>query len=261
MTPSFHLAFASRPRRKSPTGELKRWPRIVAITPHWDSQMTLFSRLRRVVSLVLFVTSMLLWPAASHAQIPIALEDLTARAQSGDAKAQFSLGQAYLQGEGVPKDINLALEWYRKAADQNYADAENDLAALYAKGVGVTKDFAQALHWYRRAADHGSKTAQSALGSAYLYGYGVPKNAEASAKWYLMAARRGHTDSQHNLADMYRLGEGVGKDYIEAYKWWAIAAKGGNALSRGNRDRIATMLTPAQLEEGKKRVDAFNPLP
>jgi TPR repeat protein len=45
-------------------------------------------------------------------------EDTKAKAQKGDANAQFTLGWMYLDGRGVSKDSAEALKWYRKAAEQ-----------------------------------------------------------------------------------------------------------------------------------------------
>lgn len=197
--------------------------------------------------------------SVTQAQIEISLEELTAGAESGDPKYQFALAQAYLQGRGVPRDVNTAISWYRKAAGQHYAEAENDLGAIYGKGIGVAQDFAQSIKWYSLAAEHGSPTAQSALGSAYYFGIGVGKNLRESAKWFRMAADQGHADSQYNLGDMYRLGEGVNMSYVEAYKWWSLAAKSGNRLAPHNRDKMATLLTKSELAEAQKLVDAFTP--
>ena len=38
-----------------------------------------------------------------------------------NAIAQFNLGYMYDQGEGVPQDYKLAVEWHRKAAEQGNA--------------------------------------------------------------------------------------------------------------------------------------------
>jgi TPR repeat protein len=38
----------------------------------------------------------------------------------GYADAQYNLALMYNNGEGVPQDYALAVEWYRKAAEQGY---------------------------------------------------------------------------------------------------------------------------------------------
>jgi hypothetical protein len=39
-------------------------------------------------------------------------------AEKGDARAQFSLGEMYDTGWGVPRDDAQAAQWYRKAVEQ-----------------------------------------------------------------------------------------------------------------------------------------------
>ena len=59
------------------------------------------------------------------------LESLRQRAEQGDASAQFSLGNAYNNGQGVPQDDAPAVSWYRKAAEQGEANAQFNLGYAY----------------------------------------------------------------------------------------------------------------------------------
>jgi TPR repeat protein len=52
------------------------------------------------------------------------LDDLRAKADAGDSKAQFSLGEMYSNGKGVTQNFDEAIKWYRKAADQGDAYAQ-----------------------------------------------------------------------------------------------------------------------------------------
>jgi hypothetical protein len=72
-------------------------------------------------------------------------------ARTGDAAAQYYVGQIYEKGLGAEPDYAAAAEWYRKAADQNHSAAQVSLGHLYETGLGVAKDPAAALHWYRAA--------------------------------------------------------------------------------------------------------------
>ena len=49
------------------------------------------------------------------------LADLRARAEAGDASAQYNLGLMHAEGRGVPQDFAEAATWYRKAAEQGEA--------------------------------------------------------------------------------------------------------------------------------------------
>ena len=46
--------------------------------------------------------------------------ELLKKAQDGDAEAQFYLGVAYSNGEGVEQDYAVAVKWLRLAAEQGY---------------------------------------------------------------------------------------------------------------------------------------------
>ena len=65
------------------------------------------------------------------------LEGLRLSAEAGDAAAQFKLGAAYDNGEGVPEDDAEAVKWYRNAAEQGRARAQYNLGSMYEQGEGV----------------------------------------------------------------------------------------------------------------------------
>src|SRR3954453_9751662 len=51
-------------------------------------------------------------------------------AESGDADAQFNLGQAYRLGRGVPINLAAAKTWFERAAATGHVDAETTLGLL-----------------------------------------------------------------------------------------------------------------------------------
>jgi len=56
-----------------------------------------------------------------------AVKTLRRLAESGDARAQASLGAAYSEGKGAPQDYAEAVKWYRRAAEQSHARAQHNL--------------------------------------------------------------------------------------------------------------------------------------
>ena len=160
------------------------------------------------------------------------LADLRARAEQGDADAQFSLGAMYGTGNGVPQDFAEALRWYRLAAEQGDADAQFSLGAMYAAGNGVPQDYAEAARWCRLAAEQGHARAQSVLGVMYDTGEGVPQDDVEAHMWLNLAASR----------------------LSGAYREKSVAA----------RDRVAERMTPADLNEAQRRArerHAAHPVP
>lgn len=72
--------------------------------------------------------------ANSQQSQPHLVESFKAKAESGDADAQFQLGCFYDSGSyGATKDYTEAIKWYQKAAHQNYANIQLPLASAYAK--------------------------------------------------------------------------------------------------------------------------------
>ena len=88
------------------------------------------------------------------------LTELRAKAESGDAHAQYNLGLCYANGTGVPKDEVEAVKWYRKAAEQNDADAQYNLGVCYHNGTGVPKDDVQGYMWFLLAGAQGNENAK-----------------------------------------------------------------------------------------------------
>jgi TPR repeat protein len=97
-------------------------------------------------------------------------DELQARAEKGEAVAQFLLGRAYLLAtDGVKKDEAAAAVWFKKAAEKGDESAQNYLGLMYEKGRGgLTQDVEKAMYWYRKAADKGYASAQNNLAVIYL---------------------------------------------------------------------------------------------
>ena len=64
----------------------------------------------------------------------MSIDELKAKAERGDAEAQYSLGAAYFVGKRVEQDRTVAAELWRKAAEQGHAKAMHNLCAEYRDG-------------------------------------------------------------------------------------------------------------------------------
>lgn len=87
------------------------------------------------------------------------VEETLAKAESGDVKAQCSLGVWYHFGIFVETDFEKAVKWYRRASDQGSGNAQFGLGVLYARGNGVEKDETEACKWFILSAIQGNKDA------------------------------------------------------------------------------------------------------
>ena len=87
--------------------------------------------------------------ALTRRDYPAALALFTALANTGNARAQSSLGAMYAIGIGVPQNSTEAVAWFRKSADQGFPEGISNLATSYVNGTGVPKDEAEAIKLYR----------------------------------------------------------------------------------------------------------------
>ena len=92
--------------------------------------------------------------------VPGRFLEYKAKAEQGDAEAQFNLGFCYDDGRGVAKDYGEAVKWYHKAAGQNFAPAQFNLCYCYANGQGVVRDKVEAYAWFSMAARADSDAAE-----------------------------------------------------------------------------------------------------
>jgi len=164
-------------------------------------------------------------PKATHtgnisSAVHVTIANIRAEAESGVAKSQYELGNAYFYGKlGMAKDYVEAVQWFRKSAEQNFVKAQMTLGVCYGVGYGVTKDDAQAMQWYRKAADQNFAAAQSTLSSRY------------------------------------ERGEGVERDVVEAYKWILLAAGHGSSNAKRHLNTLEGSMTSEQIAEGKRRTN------
>lgn len=170
-------------------------------------------------------------------------EFLKEKAEAGDAAAQYSLGEMYWDGDGVPRDKAEAAKWYWMAAEQGYVEAQRMLGFMYGFGAGVPENHVEAAKWYLKAAERGHVDAQVRLSLMYRNGDGVAKDEEEAAKWTrevaererIAEAKRTQTAIEHagaliqrNFGKKYYKGRGPESD-IEAAKWFQKAAEQGFA--------------------------------
>jgi TPR repeat protein len=209
-------------------------------------------------------TPMELFDSASKGD-KVAVQQLTALADSGHADAQLWFGLMYENGVGVPKDYVQAIQWFRKSGDQGNAQAQMWLGTMFANLDGLTrpgvpKDYAQATQWLRRAADQGNELAQYGLGLMYENGNGVPKDYTQAVQWYRKAADKELAVAEYKLGNMYVAGTGVPKDLVTAYMWLNLAATQGDPKdAKTVRDTLEKLMSPQQIAEAQKLSREWKP--
>ncbi len=110
----------------------------------------------------------------------------------------------YLDGKGVPKDVERSFALCAEAASSGHHDAVLAMGWHYDLGVGVGKDVQLAEFWYKKSARQGEAKAMFNLG-----GMAYDRRDYAEAKvWYERGLAGGHAGSGCGLAKvLWRLAE------------------------------------------------------
>jgi len=135
---------------------------------------------------------------------------LTARAEQGDAEAQYALGLRYAQGNGVTKNAFMGVQWFRAAAEQGHPLAQFEMGSAYVTGEGAQPNIAEGTQWYRRAA---------------------PNMEEAAILADYLEAVRDGTDGADDLLDQGLWLFNAGDDTSALEKLVPFAAEHNHALS------------------------------
>jgi TPR repeat protein len=108
----------------------------------------------------------------------------------------------------------------------------------------------------RVEANAGNASSQWLLGYYYINGMGVPQDYAQSMAWFRQAADQGDALAQFHLGYAYDIGQGVPQDYVQAHKWFNLSAARASAEDRERyaevRDRVANLMTPAQIADAQK---------
>lgn len=168
------------------------------------------------------------WFRRSRSTAPATDEQAArARANGGDAEAQFGLGLKYGTGRGPSLDFPQAAEWFRKAADQDHGLAQYNLGMMLLQGQGVPRDDEEAYTWFRKSAEAGD------VGAQYMLG---------------MECHRSSLGQVHKDSSEPR---------IEAYKWFHLAVAQGYKGSEAARERVTLGMTGEEVTEGNHRAATF----
>jgi TPR repeat protein len=173
-----------------------------------------------------------------------------AEATAAMAELAFRTGD-YKRAESLARDL----------AGTGDAKAQYLLGQLYTKGLGVSQNHYEAARWYRKSAEQGNPEAETALGQSFELGRGVGRNYGEAARWYRLAADRGETEAQFLIGQMYDRGYGVSQDVVLAYVWYSLAVGNNAAPSRNfaevrrsaaqRRTSVRFRMTPDQIAEAE----------
>lgn len=174
-------------------GPMRRGPVPITRTQAWRMGWHRFLFLMAVPALAL-----LLAMATARADGPSSGFDpapLQARAQAGDATAEFQLATLDYVGLGVVQDYIGAAAFLKQAADAGNAEAQCELGFLYQTGSFAQgpppPDPKSAAPWYEKSAAQGDAFGEFALAALYQAGQGVTKDESKATELFAQAAKQG----------------------------------------------------------------------
>ena len=133
---------------------------------------------------------------------------------NGYDKAKFALGCMYLYGQAVTKNVYKAAWWFAKTDELDHYDSGEvfDLAEMYRTGDGVERDVDVAVAWYEWIIEYNTDVkALFALAEIYFHGDGVERDIDKALNYYEQAAEFGNVKAAYTLSEIYRGGHGVKK--------------------------------------------------
>ena len=86
-------------------------------------------------------------------------------------KLLFQIGNSYLKGIGVQKDLKKGFEYLKQSCEKGNLESMKIVADCYFNGIGVSKDLKEAFNLFLKLSDKGNIKASSIIGKYYYYGW------------------------------------------------------------------------------------------
>ena len=137
------------------------------------------------------------------------------RMKMDDANAIHSFGCYYYDGRrGFRQDRGKALELFHRAGTLGCASAYYNIGRAYLNGEGVERDMKQAKHYWELAAIGGHAIARHNLGWIEERA----GNMGRALKHHMIAVERGHDQSLKTIKEFYMNGHATKDDYAKALR-------------------------------------------
>jgi TPR repeat protein len=162
-----------------------------------------------------------------------AIAVLTPMAETGSARAAFSLGLMAIRGHGMPMSTEVAERWWIRSAKGGFPDAQYHLGFMYHQGLRGGRNPELVARLWSLAAARGQGDAMYGMGFMYRAGDGVPKDAKKSLRMFTDAADLGHPGAACEAGLMYKYGRGgASRDAGKARAYLKRAADAGLPQAR-----------------------------
>ena len=155
----------------------------------------------------------------------ILLEQVNKRVEVDDAEAIRNLGDCYSEGShGLPQDRSKALELWHQAAKLGNAKSYYSIGNSYLQGNGVGRDEKKSMHYYELAAMEGHAMARHNLGCFEARTH----NWDRALKHFMIAVGFGYTRSLENIKLVFMDGGATKDNYakaLQAYQAYLVEIK------------------------------------
>ncbi len=177
-------------------------------------------------------------------------------ARVGDGPKATEFAQRYLAGrDGLPRDPAQALDWMRRAAEAGDRKGMELLGDAYLEGVIVPKNIDEAVRWLGQSADIWGTSAAVKLADLYLAGRDVPKSETEAARWLQQVAVNDR-DVMWRLSRLYAKGLDGGAPLVDqAEKWLNKAAALRQPDAEREIARVSAEKEAARLAQAKAAAD------
>lgn len=153
-----------------------------------------------------------------------ALSEYHLFANRGYTEAMSVLSIMYLNGEGVARDVQKAIEFATKAYDKGDNGGLSLLSTIYLSPRSGVRDKEKGLQFLRTGVEKGEQNSLIYLADILMQGVEVPQDFDAAFKYYEKAANRYDSIvAARHLGVMYEYGIGRPVDEAKALKWYEAA--------------------------------------
>ncbi|CAI2168522.1 20503_t:CDS:2 [Funneliformis geosporum] len=153
--------------------------------------------------------------------------ELYKEASTNNTFAAYVVGECFLYGQGISKNVAEAYKFYKKSAEGGFAPAYKKVGLCYDMGTGVAVDKEKAFYWIEKSAEADDNYGQYTLGRFYEIGNGCEKDESMGFAWYVKAADQGITAALHKVGICYKYGIGTSINTYKAVEHFKRAAMEG----------------------------------
>lgn len=177
------------------------------------------------------------------------LLERAAPANASNAELLFLLGRAYQNGwGGRTPDPAKAYNHFRRAAELNDPRAQWQLGMALIDGEGIASNLPEAYRWVRRSGEAGYILGQVSTAVMLAIGQGVAENDVEARQWYAKAADQGSAHALRSLGGMLFTAEGGAEDQVTGRAYVELAADAGDEPSKQILERLPAV-TAAERRE------------